>query len=308
MWETATPTPLVAVPARTELMARYPQAAQSVVALVRHGGVWDGDQILSHVVLEMLDAALVTLTGLDDALLAWQALFDPGEVVGIKVNTISRYTTTPTVAYAVAQRLQDAGLPAEQIVLFDRTERELVDRGFTINPDGPGVRCRGARSWDQPLDIAGSTQRFHDVALSCDALINIPSLKEHGTTGFTSALKNHYGTVNAPGALHGNNGDPYLAELNATPVIRDKTRLVVGDFIRICPYDWNQMSRENALAMSFDPLAHDWVARQVLLDRRAADGRPGESIVARSHYMDSAVAIGLGADATHVERRDKILA
>jgi hypothetical protein len=291
------------VPARTELITRYPQAAQSVVSLVQHEGVWNGDQIQSHVVLEMLDAALTRLTSVDDAQAAWKALFDPGETIGIKVNTISRYTTTPQVAYAVAQRLGEAGIPAEQIVIFDRSERELADRGFTINPDGPGVRCRAARAWDQPVTVAGTEQRIHDVLLSCDALINIPALKEHGTSGFTSALKNHYGTIDRPSQLHGGNCDPALPELNALSAIRDKTRLVVGDFLRICPYNWNQMTKESQIAMSFDPVAHDGVARRILIERIEADGRTSGRIEALSHYLETAVEVRLGAGAAQTEVR-----
>jgi hypothetical protein len=304
---TATATPVVVVPARDELLAHYPQAGQSVVSLVQHDGASSGEEISSAIVLQMLDAALVELTGIGDALAAWRVLFDPGEVVGIKVNTISRYTTSPVVAYAVAQRLQDAGLAAEQIVLFDRTEWELRGQGYTLNPDGPGVRCRGAQAWESTVDVAGITQRIHDVALSCDALINIPPLKQHGDSGFTSAMKNHYGTVSNPGQLHGNNCDPYIPAVNALPVIRDKTRLIVGDFIRICPYDWNRMSVENKIAMSFDPVAHDIVARQVLAGRLEADGQSAGYIEGRSHYIDTAIGQGLGADAAHLTLREKRL-
>jgi hypothetical protein len=288
-------------------MARYPRIAQSVVSIVQHDGVWNGDQIQEHVVLQMLDAALTQLTGLDDARMAWSALFDPGEKIGIKVNTISRYATTPTVAYAVARRLQDAGIPAEQIILFDRTDWELAERGFTLNADGPGVRCRGAVAWEGSAQIAGSTQRIHDVMLSCNALINIPPLKEHGISGFTSAMKNHYGTIERPSQLHGGHCDPYIPELNALPVIRDKTRLIVGDWIRTCPYDWNRMTKENMIAMSFDPLAHDHTARQILVDRRQAEERPGRYITELSHYLDTAFTLGLGADAEHTEVRKKRL-
>jgi hypothetical protein len=305
--EVPTATPVAATPARQDLLAHYPQAGQSAVSLVQHDGAWANDEIQRAVVLQMLDAALVELTGIGDALVAWRVLFDPGETVGIKVNTISRYTTSPVVAYAVAQRLQDAGLVAEQIVLFDRTEWELRAQGYTLNQDGPGVRCRAAQAWESTVDVAGVTQRVHDVALSCDALINIPALKQHGDSGFTSAMKNHYGTVSNPGQLHGNNCDPYIPAVNALPVIRDKTRLIVGDFIRICPYDWNRMSVENKIAMSFDPVAHDIVARQVLLDRREADGQPAGYIEGRSHYIDTAVGQGLGADAAHLALREKRL-
>jgi hypothetical protein len=255
----------------------------------------------------MLDAAIAQLTGLNDATVAWKALFDPGETVGIKVNTISRYTTTPEVAYAVAQRLQDAGVPAEQIVLFDRSNGELAARGFTINDGGPGVQCRGAKAWAEPTTIAGSIQRLHDVLVSCDALINIPALKEHGISGFTSAMKNHYGTIDRPGQLHGNHCDPHIPALNGAPAIRAKTRLIVGDLLRTCPYDWNRMTKENTVAMSFDPVAHDFFARQVLLDRRDVDGRPGQYIAGLSHYLDTAVKLGLGASPEQTQIRESSL-
>jgi hypothetical protein len=304
---TSTPAPtkasLVAQPSREELIAHFPQTASSVVSLVQHDGVWDGDQIQEQVVLQMLDAALTQLTGLGDAAAAWSVLFDPGEVIGIKVNTISRYTTTPQVAYAVARRLQEAGVPAEQIILFDRSAGELEARGYTLNVDGPGVRCQGAQAWEQPAQVAGTTQRLHDVMLRCDALINVPALKEHGMSGFTSALKNHYGTIDQPGSLHAGNCDPGIPELNAVAAIRDKTRLIIGDFIRTCPYDWNRMTKENMIAMSHDAVAHDTVARQVLVDRRTADGRSAGSISGMSHYVETAVKMGLGADEEHIELR-----
>lgn len=284
-------------------MAHYPQVGQSVVSVVRHEGVWDGDQIQSHVVLQMLDALIVELTGIDDAMSAWRVLFDPGEVIGLKVNTISRYTTTPQTAMAVVQRLQDVGVPAEQIVIFDRSSSELKNQGFSINDGGPGVQCRGAKAWEQTTTVTGTTQHIHDVMLSCNALINIPALKEHGISGFTSALKNHYGTIDSPGSLHGNNCDPYIADLNALSVIRDKTRLIVGDWIRTCPYDWNRMTKESTIAMSFDPVAHDHVARQMLVDRRNDDGRPGQYIQAKSTYLRTAVEAGLGAGDDHTEVR-----
>jgi len=291
------------VPARADLLAHYPQTAQSVVSVVYHPGVWSGNEIQTNVILTMLDAAITQLTGIQDALTAWRELFDPQEMIGIKVNTISRYTTSPQTAYALAQRLQDAGIPAQQIVLFDRTDGELRDRGFTLNDGGSGVQCRGAKAWEQPATVVGTTQKLHDVMLSCDALINLPTLKQHGTSGFTSALKNHYGTVSQPGLLHGGDCDPAIAELNALPAIRDKTRLIVGDFVRICPYDWNQMTKESLIAMSVDPLAHDYVARQILLDRIAADGRSGSYITGQSHYLDTALQQGLGADVGHTEVR-----
>jgi len=302
-------TPIRTQPARADLLAHYPQVASSPVSLVRHAGAWEGDRVQEQVVLEMLDAALVELTGIGDAAVAWRVLFDPGEQVGIKVNASSRYATTPEVAYAVARRLQEAaGLKAEQIVIFDFKERNLANRGFTLNADGPGVRCRGPAAWEGEQErVAGFRQRLHDVMRSCDALINLPALKMHDVAGLTSALKNHYGTVSHPQRLHDGSCNPGIPALNALPVIRDKTRLVIGDFIRICPYNWRQMSVETLIAMSFDPVAHDAVARQVLVARCEADGRPAGGIVAKSGYLETAVEMGLGAGLEQVDLRQRTL-
>jgi hypothetical protein len=138
-------------------------------------------------------------------------------------------------------------------------------------------------------------------------LINIPLVKVHDIAGFTSALKNHYGTIDRPSSLHGSYCDPAIPELNALPVIRDKTRLVIGDFIRICPYDWNRMTKENLIAMSFDPVAHDAVARQVLLARREADGQLAGGIEAMSGYVETAVKMGLGGGLEQVDLREATL-
>jgi hypothetical protein len=301
--QAARATRIHAYPARTDLLAHYPQVDRSPVSLVRHDGAWEGDRVQEHVVLEMLDAALAELTGIGDAAAAWSVLFDPGEQVGIKVNTSSRYTTTPQVAYAVAQRLQEAGLAPEQIVIFDVEDREMADRGYAINADGPGVRCRGAVAWEGLERVAGFKQRVHDVMRSCDALINLPALKMHDIAGFTSALKNHYGTISHPQRLHDDSCKSAIPALNALPVIRDKTRLVIGDFIRICPYNWRRMSVENLIAMSFDPVAHDAVARQTLVERVEADGRPVGGIVAKSGYLAKAVEMGLGGGLEQVDLR-----
>jgi len=62
------------------------------------------------------------------------------------------------------------------------------------------------------------------------SMINICVPKTHGGAVFTNALKNHYGTVDNPGRMHGNNcTNPGIPEVNAIPIIRKKQKLVVSD-------------------------------------------------------------------------------
>ena len=93
----------------------------------------------------LVDASLVSLTGLQDAAEAWRALFDPQEIIAIKVNTFrnSLIWTHPALVQAVTDSMIAAGLTAENIILYDYYTDELTTAGFTINTDGPGVRCYG---------------------------------------------------------------------------------------------------------------------------------------------------------------------
>ena len=305
---TDTPVPTAAPVSRADVMRIYPEVKSRVV-VVRHAGACSGpDDIAADVVKQMLDAAIVELTGIDDAQRAWRTLFDPTERIAIKVNTINHYGTSVPLAYAVTEKLQAIGVVAENIVVFDRNTGELQRAGYTINEDGPGVRCRATGDYREPRDVAGTTQRLSDVLLDCDALINLPLLKQHGFAGLTFALKNHYGSIDRPSAIHFDNCAPGIAELNALPEIRDRTRLIIGDVLRMCPFSWDQAVVENALLMSFDPVAHDYVGMQILTSWLSANGGNPDGVTGRAKHLAAAAALGLGTDdPAHIDWRELAL-
>jgi hypothetical protein len=301
--ETASPL------SRAALMAHWPETGTSRVVLVRHGGVWDGDTPNPSAVLQMLDTGIAALAETSDALAIWRALFDPGERVLLKVNCISYGgPTQPAVAHAVAQRLQDAGLVAENILIFDRTDRELESAGYTLNEGGSGVQCHGTRSEGSEAALSQATVRFYQEFDACDAIINVPTPKEHGTAGISVAMKNHYGSINRPGALHGSRCNPAIAELNAQPIIREKTRLVVGAALKVSPVDWNRPEREDALLLSFDSVALDTVARDILVRHRQDKGMSIDPLITGAPQLSSAQALGLGATDTElIDLREVVL-
>ncbi len=184
---------------RPEVIKFYPDAPSQLVR-VHHGGAWDGDKLVPDALRQMLDAGITRLTGVNDAHQAWAALFSPTERIAIKVNTImsSSYWTPVPLVMAVAQSLQDAGIPAEQIVIFDRDPSELRNAGFTLNKDGPGVRCTNTTGYSKGYKLVGIDAGLSEVLLGCDALINMPILKSHGNAGMTFSMKNHYGTFQRP--------------------------------------------------------------------------------------------------------------
>jgi hypothetical protein len=292
-------------------MAHWPATEKSRVVLIRHGGVWAGDEPDAAVVLQMLDDGLRTLSGAANALDVWRALFDPAERVLLKVNCISAGgPTQPVVAYAVAQRLQDAGLPAENILIFDRSNRELAAAGYAINDGGPGVQCFGQekRGAGSQAALSQATVRFFQELDNCDAIINLPTPKQHGMAGVSVSLKNHYGSVDRPSALHGSRCDPAIAELNSQPVIRDKTRLVVGAALQVSPSDWNRPDRDNALLLSFDSVALDTVARDVLVAHRQVQGLASGGLVEGARHLATAQSLSLGATDPHlIDLREVVL-
>jgi hypothetical protein len=304
---TAEPTPALS---RSTLMAHWPATDTSRVVVVRHSGVWTGSEPDPDVVRQMLDAGISALTGTPDALAVWRALFDLGERVLLKVNCIAYGgPTQPAVTYAVAQRLQDAGLQPENILVFDRTDNELAAAGYTLNEGGPGVQCHGARGTGTEAVLTQARVRFYKEFDTCDAVINIPTPKQHSSAGVSVAMKNHYGSVDRPGALHGDWCDPAIAELNAQPNVRDKTRLIVGAALNVSPRDWHQPERENALLFSFDPVALDTIGRDILVRHRQDLGLDASYLIERARHLATAQALDLGAtDGNLIDRYDVALA
>jgi uncharacterized protein (DUF362 family) len=251
----------------------------------------------------MLDEGIRTLTGTGDAIAVWRTLFDPGEQILLKVNCIAYGgPTQPAVTYAVAQRLQEAGVRSENILIFDRTDHELKAAGYAVNEGGAGVQCHGSRGNGSEMALSQGRVRFYREIDECDAMVNLPTPKQHGMAGISVALKNHYGSVDRPGSLHGNSCDPAIAELNAQPSLKDKTRLIVGAALKVSPGDWNQPTREDALLLSFDPVALDTVARDILIRQREAMGLSAAALVERALHLGTAQRLNLGAtDAALIE-------
>jgi uncharacterized protein (DUF362 family) len=257
----------------------------------------------------MLDDGLRTLTGTGGVVAIWRRLFDPEERVLLKVNCIAYGgPTQPAVTYAVAQRLQDAGLRAENVLIFDRTDHELEAAGYRLNDGGQGVQCHGARGEGSEVMLSQAHVRFYQEIDNCDAIVNLPTPKQHSGAGISVSLKNHYGSVNRPGSLHGDWCDPAIAELNAQSNIQAKTRLVVGAALSVSPRDWNRPVREDALLLSFDPVALDTVGRDILVRRRQAAGLDAGYLVEGARHLRTAQGLKLGAtDPEYIDLKEVVL-
>lgn len=289
-----------------EIMKFFP-AAPSRVIQTHHSGVWSsGKTLVPGALKQMLDTSITRLTGLKDARQAWAALFQPGERIAIKVNTFSNsliWTHVPLVL-EVTNSLQAAGIPPEQITIFDYRSTELSTAGFTVNTDNPGVRCTGMDSnySPEPTLVMNKKIQLANTLKDCDALINIPILKSHMLAGITFAMKNHYGSIWYPDILHGDSMRG-IAGLNALPEIKDRTRLIIGDalsanlrYANSYPY-WQEDWIGDSIFMTFDPVAHDTLGLQLLSrELEKAGGSSASLIGMATPAMKYAVELGLGTN------------
>jgi hypothetical protein len=297
---TATSTPVVVL-TRGDVMKHFPDSPSSLVR-THHSGVWSNKQLVPNALIQMLDASITRLTGVNDAIQAWKTLFDPGENIAIKVNTIFgsiAFTKVPLVM-AVVDRLQAAGIPAEQIMIFDRSGLELQNAGYTLNKDGPGVRCYGTDSmYTGGFEVVKVPVKLSNHLMKCDALINMPLIKQHAYAGVSFAMKNHYGTFDSPGSFHfGDYIKHGIPELNALAPIKDRTRLIIGDALKVVLGDsWTSEITGDSIFMSFDPVAHDTAGLQVLAEVMKSKGKDPAGYIQRANaYLSSAVDLGLGTN------------
>lgn len=148
-----------------------------VVEVHHPEAVSEANAINARAVDQMVDRGMTELTGAEpgDVKAAWGALFEKGDVVGIKVNPVGRKAlpgearrlpravgsiSSPEVLLKIIRCLKEAGIPPHDIVIFERYAREFVEAGYAkvmLERDMDGVRwCASAVEYtDDQLDITG---------------------------------------------------------------------------------------------------------------------------------------------------------
>lgn len=255
---------------------------KSTVIVVKDEIVLRNNRIDQQVLQVMVDAAIKTLTGFQDIGEAWKSLFPEikqSNVISIKVNCINRSLSShPEIAYSIVNgltRMQVEGnsFPENNIIIWDRTNSELRNAGYSINTGITGARCFGTSQAgggysSTQFNVAGRSQRISQILTDMsDYIINLSVLKNHGTAGVTLSMKNHYGTCDGPGSIHGGYCDPYVPALNNLSPIRDKQVINICDaiygIISGGP-SGNPQITPKSLIMSKDPVAHDYIGAQIL--------------------------------------------
>lgn len=284
-----------------------------VVEVRDPASVIDGEPLIDHV-RTMMNRGMTALTGVDEAVEAWRSMFEPGDVVGIKVNPVGmpHAISNHATVLAIVEGLESAGIPRQDIVIFDRYKDQFIQAGYLENlPDG----CRwdwAVDSYDEAqldiarydpdvfatLDIVHAQPGIHDpkddrtrrshvakvVTQGINKLICIPVLKDHGSGGVTLALKNmSHGLVNNVSRSHGthdtNTCNLFIPAICSLPVIQEKSVLQILDGLNAVYHRGPGAVKQyvwsyGALFFATDPVAMDRVCWEIVDAKRVAEGMP----------------------------------
>jgi uncharacterized protein (DUF362 family) len=203
---------------------------------------------------------MANLTGTDGGEKAWKKLFEPGDVVGIKLNPNSPLVhSSPEVLHEIIAGLNSAGVPNSSIVVYDRYRNSFADAGMPAwLPEGVRASHAAEDYTEDQTGIEGyDPDHYIEMALvnptldpkavktrrsyaarfitqQVTKLINVPVLKDHQAAGVTLCLKNlSHGLVNNVNRSHfstsANAVGAFIPTVVSMPVIRNKTVLHILD-------------------------------------------------------------------------------
>jgi uncharacterized protein (DUF362 family) len=291
-----------------KLFPSFVQTAKSRLVIVEDKKAINDTSINKEIAQKMVDDGVRSLTNINDIGKAWKSFFpniSSKSIIAIKVNCrFFSMPTHPEVTYAVVNGLKKmifdgTAFPENNIIIYDNFKAQLKKSGYTINTSEQGVRCFSSDTTvgysEQSFDVNGTSQRLSKVVTEiADYLINISVLKNHDSvSGVTLCLKNHFGTCDNPRDMHSNSGDPFIAELNALPPIKEKQCVNICDAlfgIRSGGPDGFPQFKANVIIMSKDIVAVDYWGRKIL------ENNGCKSIKQASHIDTAATKYKLGTN------------
>ncbi len=319
---------------QNSLPGKYPA---KVIKTIHEGSHIDG-KIVENAAFEMLEKSMLSLTGAANIGEAWLQFVGKNERIGLKVNPIggTLLSTSHAVVKAVIVQLESAGVPRSNITIWDRREFQLHEAGFT-EENYPGIRivgteCKGKdgewygadgkllgesridRDWFYWADVEGEYDEYtmpymvnggkHSyfskiLTQELDKVINIPILKNAGSS-ITLCMKNlGYGVISNTGRLHNQLWGDTSAQVCAFPPIRDKVVLNIADGIVGCFQGGPGANPQfiipyKTLLVGTDPVAVDRIGYDIVIKKRIEMGVQEAETERGKEFMVMAAGYGLG--------------
>ncbi len=278
------------------------------VVIIRGKGILQSGKPDPRRLQQMVRKGLSLLVSSGDVTSAVQNIFSPADRVGIKINTIAgpRLSTPPALTLSLVAVLTEGGLMEKNMIIWDRTNRELKEAGYPLQTGRDRLRifgtdAPGAGYETEPFSFLSIGSLFSTILTNfATASISLAILKDHGLAGVTAGMKNYFGAIHNPNKYHDNHCSPFVAELCASPPIRSKHRLTILDALLVQyhkgpSYHPRWAEPFEGLIFGLDPVATDRVGWEIIERLRAGKGLPSLKEEERPpQYLEAAKELGLG--------------
>ena len=293
--------------------------------------VWEEDRLNEDAVGEMVDRAMMKLTGRDTAKEAWRDFVLPDDIVGIKINPLAgpKLSTHAVIVNKIIEGLFSAGVLRKQVIIWDRFEAHLLNAGYPIKTDDGDVRTLASDMDDIGYDdevfyeteqdsIArreneSTRSRYSRIVTErVDVQINVPVLKHHDMAGISGCLKNMaFGSVDNTRRFHGRPlyCNPAIGEIFENKVLKEKVVLNIVDGL-VASYDNGPTYHAEStwqyggLFVSADPVILDTLILQTVNQKREEIGL--NSMSKYANHITAASGLGLGSNSLDQVNLQKI--
>ena len=283
--------------------------------------VWENDQLNEDAVSELIDQAMMQLTGRASAKEAWRDIVLPDDIVGIKINPLAgpELSTHSIIVDKIVEGLYGAGVLRKQIIIWDRFEEHLLNAGYPIQQDESEVRTFASDTegigyddevfYESEKDSVArrendSTRSRYSriVTQQIDVLINVPVLKHHAMAGVSGCLKNlAFGSVDNTRRFHGKPlyCNPAIGEILEHKVLKEKLVLnivdgLVASFDKGPTYHAESAWKYGSLFISADPVVLDVLVLQTVNQKR--EEMELDSMSKLANHITTASKLGLGTN------------
>lgn len=319
-----------------------------VVKVLNKNSVKDNAPVLEEAE-KMLTKGMLELTGEKNITDAWKHFVKPGEKIGLKLNPVAGkvLTTSHEVVKSIIKQLEEAGIKREDIVLWDRREFQLHECEFT-EENYPGIKIIGTERKDKEGSYydkdgilygkkmidenwyykAECSEKYDEYTIpymvnegeysyfskictqEVDKIINVPILKNAGST-VTLCLKNlAYGSITNTSRLHKQLWSETTAEVCAFPPLRDKVVLNIVDGLKGCfeggpGANPQYITNFNTLLVGTDPVAVDRVGYDIVIKKRMDEGIQKKESKKGKKFLELAENLKLGvADIKKIDLKE----
>ena len=305
-----------------------PNRPASRVVIVQEENAVDAFRPRPEKILAMVNRGITNLTGKATVPEAWLSLVSTQDVVGIKVFSAPgpNSGTRPAVAAAVVQGLLAAGLPPKHIIIWDKSDTDLLLAGFDELADRYGIHVAGSArtGYDEKTFyetalignlIAGDLEFERKgqgvgrksfvsklVTQQLTKIINLTPLLNHNDAGVSGNLYGlAMGSVDNTLRFEGDAArlNSAVPEICALPILGDRVVLNIVDAL-ICQYEGGQhgllhySTVLNELRFSRDPVALDVLSvREIDRQRRLSNAsyvKPNLELYANAALLELGVS------------------